>query len=177
MYAIVDGMAGQWSVRKRPLPRTHASRRWLGVLVAFLTLFAPMVPHAAAARADLAHVLSVRAGAAPAAPVQLGARAAAQRAPNVLAAYATARSAERQMAAAMAASEDDDADESPRDDQTVRNEPAMPALAARAVLPDECPAGVPAPVGSAERAHAGDETPPTSVFRCNPDGRGPPRRP
>lgn len=163
MYAIVGYMAGQRSVRERPLPSAYASRRWLGVLVTLMTVFGPIVPHAAAAHTDLAHLPSVRPGAATAIRGQNGASAAA------------GRSVER-WAAAVAAPEDDDAGEGPRDDQTMRNEPAMPALAARAVPPEECPDGAPAPVGSADRAHA-EGTPPTSVFRCNPDGRGPPKRP
>ncbi|MDG4824962.1 hypothetical protein O7635_24200 [Asanoa sp. WMMD1127] len=160
-------MAGQRSVRERPWPSLRTVPPWLGLVLALVTLFAPALPNSAAARAD-----AVPAGAE--APIRPGAaQAIRQTGPDV---HAVARSAERRLAAAVAGSKDDDAGEGPHDVQRVRQPPATPGLVSRAVLPDPCAAGDPPHTGAGSRRTVADETPPDSVFRCNPDGRGPPRR-
>ncbi|WP_179266537.1 hypothetical protein [Asanoa hainanensis] len=137
-------MAGPASVR--------ASYRWLSLLVAVLTLFAPALPHSAAARATNPQH--------PFAAVGDRTAATGQRTPD-----------------AVTASGDDDADERPRDAQSVRHEPGLAAFAGRAVLPALSPDGVPPSHPRGQPRRGRDNRAPGGDHHPHPEGRGPPRRP
>jgi len=84
------------------------------------------------------------------------------------------RDAERRTASAVAGTADDDADECPRDVETVRRQPSAPPMLARAATQDALT--VEPAAATAVAVPAGDELPRSAVYQCNPDGRGPPRR-
>jgi len=144
-------MAGQRSV----------PHRLLVVLVGVLTLFAPSVPHAAAvSETGTPSILTPAAHRAHHQPVSYGVRY-----------HRVLQDADP----SLAGSSDDDAGDCPRDVERLRDEPSAPPVLARAATYDAIDVAS-VTVRPAGPVSAGDETPPATVHRCDPEGRGPPVR-
>jgi len=173
-----------------------SSRRLVAGLVALLALFASTVPHASVAGADGVYRAAApwdgasRTAADPAegmpgqarssthtstaAVGQIGRDRPGDAAGPDVSWRSVHRDAERRTASVVAGTADDDADECPRDVQTVRRQPSAPPMLARAGAQDALT--VEPTVATAVAVPSGDELPPSAVYQCNPDGRGPPRR-
>jgi hypothetical protein len=139
-------VAKQWGIRQRLGRTARGAQRPLAVLAILAVVAAPVLPQAVAATIASAQPLAVVI--APASgPDQLTG-------PTVPL--------------------DNTADETPGDD-SVRQDQASPPMFARAATLDRDRQGAPSPHPAAIRT-AVDDAFLAGVYRCNPDGRGPPPR-
>ena len=162
-------MTGQRSVPERRRPRPCFFSAFVFWLLALLTLFAPSLPSA-----NVAGVAPVTVR--PAGPTN--AQSADHPAPQ---SETTLRRQHRVLSAAPVpnrvdrGSAEDNADECPGDVEKIQHESSMPSLFARAA-PRDAIEVAPSAIRMTDKGWAGDESAPSSAYRCNPDGRGPPAR-
>lgn len=162
-------MTGQRSVPERRRPSPCFFRGFALWLLALLTLFAPSLPSANVA------------GVAPAAVRHAGPMTA-QSADHPALRFETALRRQHRVLSAAAVpnrvdggSPENNADECPGDVEKIQHETTMPSLFARAA-PRDAIEVAPSAIRMTDGGWSGDESAPSSVYRCNPDGRGPPAR-